>query len=52
MRFDSSGKAQQAVRNTLGLDPRMVKFSVVKMGERLDQIDDVGGKEWKFQHPA
>ncbi|RPB29736.1 hypothetical protein L211DRAFT_800221 [Terfezia boudieri ATCC MYA-4762] len=52
MRFDSNGKAQQTVRNTLGLDPRMIKFSVVKLGERLDQIDSVSGKEWKFQMPA
>lgn len=48
MRFDSSGKTQQVVRTTLGLDPRMVKFSVIQLGHRLDQVDKVGGKEWKF----
>ena len=48
MRFDSSGKTQQVIRTTLGLDPRMVKFSVIKLGHRLDQVDKVGGKEWKF----
>ncbi|KAF8425188.1 ribosomal protein S6 [Tirmania nivea] len=52
MRFDSSARAQHAVRTTLGLDPRMVRFSVVRLGQRLDQIDAVGGKEWKFQMPA
>ncbi|KAF8465315.1 37S ribosomal protein Mrp17, partial [Kalaharituber pfeilii] len=44
MRFDASGQTQQVVRNTLGLDPRMIKFSVVKLGERLDQIAGVKGK--------
>ncbi len=48
MRFDSSGEAQQMVRTTLGLDPRMIKFSVVKMGRTLEEIKDVAGNvEWK-----
>ncbi|KAI5807066.1 ribosomal protein S6 [Geopyxis carbonaria] len=38
MRFDSNAKAQEEMRNTLGLDPRMVKFSVVKMGNKLEDI--------------
>lgn len=47
MRFDASGPAQQAVRRTLGLDPRMIRFSVVKMGTKLDDIKNVPGKaEW------
>ncbi|RKF59512.1 37S ribosomal protein MRP17, mitochondrial [Erysiphe neolycopersici] len=33
MRFDSSSKTQQEVRNTLGLDPRMIRFSSVKLGD-------------------
>ncbi|TKA69552.1 hypothetical protein B0A49_05736 [Cryomyces minteri] len=47
MRFDSSARAQHAVRRTLGLDPRMIRYSVVKMGSTLEQIKEVGGKaEW------
>lgn len=47
LRFDSSAKTQHAVRRTLGLDPRMIRYSVVKMGSKLDEISDVGGKaEW------
>lgn len=47
MRFDSSGAVQKAVRRTLGLDPRMVRFSVVKLGEKLEEIKDVDGRvEW------
>ena len=44
MRFDASVSTQEAVRKTLGLDPRMIKFGVVKMGERLRDIKDVEGK--------
>ncbi len=48
MRFDSSGETQQSVRTTLGLDPRMIKFGVVKLGESLEEIKDVPGfVEWK-----
>lgn len=47
MRFDASGPVQMAVRRTLGLDPRMVRFSVVKLGDKLEDIKDVQGKvEW------
>ena len=38
MKFDANAKTQGEVRNMLGLDPRMVKFSVVKVGGRLDEI--------------
>ncbi|KAK5167580.1 uncharacterized protein LTR77_007279 [Saxophila tyrrhenica] len=48
LRFDSSAKTQHAVRRTLGLDPRMIRFSVVKMGSKLDEIAEVRGKaEWE-----
>ena len=48
MRFDSSGPVQAAVRRTLGLDPRMIRFSVVKLGDQLEEIKDVEGKvEWR-----
>jgi small subunit ribosomal protein S6 len=48
LRFDSDGRTQHAVRRTLGLDPRMIRYSVVKMGSKLEEIADVGGKaEWE-----
>ncbi|KAK0925557.1 hypothetical protein LTR91_009342 [Friedmanniomyces endolithicus] len=34
LRFDSSAQTQHAVRRTLGLDPRMIRYSVVKMGSQ------------------
>lgn len=43
MRFDASGPVQTAVRRTLGLDPRMIRFSVVKLGDKLENIKDVEG---------
>lgn len=47
MRFDASGPIQTSVRRTLGLDPRMIRFSVVKLGDKLEEIKDVDGKvEW------
>lgn len=47
MRFDSSGPVQQSIRRTLGLDPRMIRFSVVKLGEKLEELKDVeGAVEW------
>ncbi|GFF29862.1 37S ribosomal protein MRP17, mitochondrial [Aspergillus udagawae] len=47
MRFDASGAVQSAVRRTLGLDPRMIRFSVVKLGDKLEEIKGVEGKvEW------
>ncbi|KAH8704066.1 37S ribosomal protein Mrp17 [Talaromyces proteolyticus] len=47
MRFDASGPVQAAVRRTLSLDPRMIRFSVVKLGTKLEDINDVPGRvEW------
>lgn len=43
MRFDASAPVQNAVRRTLGLDPRMIRFSVVKLGNKLEEIKDVEG---------
>jgi len=36
------------VRRTLGLEPRMLRFSVVKLGSSLEQIANVQGEteEW------
>ena len=36
------------VRTTLGLDPRMIKFGVVRLGGTLEAIKDVAGRvEWR-----
>jgi len=35
------------VQRTLGLDPRLLRFSVVKMGSTLEEVKDVAGKaDW------
>ncbi|KAI5294018.1 hypothetical protein KEM56_005929, partial [Ascosphaera pollenicola] len=53
MRFDSSAEVQQQIRSTLSLNPRMIRFGVVKLGERLDQIKDVAGTvEWNEAQKA
>jgi small subunit ribosomal protein S6 len=47
MRFDASGAVQTSIRRTLGLDPRMINFSVVKLGDKLEEIKDIDGKvQW------
>jgi len=47
MRFDSTGRAQEMVRRTLGLDPRMIKHSIVKL-DKNPLAPHTGGKaEWK-----
>ncbi|KAK2745254.1 hypothetical protein FQN57_003949 [Myotisia sp. PD_48] len=47
MRFDSSAAVQQEIGRTLSLDPRMIRFSVVKMGSTLREIKNVSGKvDW------
>jgi small subunit ribosomal protein S6 len=49
MRYDASSKIQDNVRTTLGLDPRMIKFSNVKLGDgTLERISRISGNvEWK-----
>ena len=52
MQFDSSSAVQTEIKRTLGLDPRMIRFSVVKMGSKLgtpqESMEHVSGKvEWK-----
>jgi len=44
MRFDASAPVQAAVQRTLSLDPRMIRFSVVKMGKTLEAIKDANGQ--------
>lgn len=47
LRFDSDSTTQQVVRRTLSLDPRMIRFSIVKLGSKLEEIKEYGGKaEW------
>ncbi|CAK3978438.1 37S ribosomal MRP17, mitochondrial [Lecanosticta acicola] len=47
LRFDSSARTQHAVRRTLGLDPRLIRYSIVQMGTKLEDIKDVAGQaEW------
>lgn len=38
MRFDAPTATQEMVKRTLGLDPRMVRFSVVRVEERLARL--------------
>lgn len=43
MRYDASSKTQDNVRTTLGLDPRMIKFSSVKLGDgTLESLSKIG----------
>ena len=49
MRMDCSPNTQQRVKDMLALDPRMIKFSVVKLGDRLEDIAGVTGKEQYFR---
>ncbi|KAI9733183.1 MAG: hypothetical protein M1818_007301 [Claussenomyces sp. TS43310] len=45
MRYDASSAVQDNVRKTLGLDPRMIKFSSVKLGDgKLESISKYGSK--------
>jgi len=47
MRFDSSAKAQHSVRQPLSKDPRMIRYSIVKLGNTLEEIKDVAGRaDW------
>lgn len=49
MRYDGSSKIQDDVRTTLGLDPRMIKFSSVKLGDgTLESVSKISGQvEWE-----
>ncbi len=39
MQFDSSIKVQEEVRRLLTLDPRMIRHSVVKVGDKLGGVN-------------
>ena len=45
MRFDSSAATQAAVRRSLKLDPRLIRFSVVKLAQRLGTRQHIAGIE-------
>ena len=45
MRYDASSKIQDDVRKTLGFDPRMIKFSSVRLGDgTLESLSKIGGQ--------
>lgn len=43
LRFDASPRTQHSLRRTMGLDPRLIRYSVVKLGDKLEDIADVPG---------
>ncbi|OAL46412.1 37S ribosomal protein Mrp17 [Pyrenochaeta sp. DS3sAY3a] len=43
MRFDASAKTQHVLRRTMSLDPRLIRYSVVKMGTKFEEIKDIKG---------
>jgi len=43
MRFDASARTQHELRRTMSLDPRLIRYSIVKMGEKLEDIKDIAG---------
>ncbi|KAF1957728.1 37S ribosomal protein-like protein Mrp17 [Byssothecium circinans] len=43
MRFDASARTQHSLRKTMSLDPRLIRYSIVKMGTKFEEIKDVGG---------
>ena len=44
MRFDASSQVQKNIRTTLGLDPRMIKFTSVRLGDgTLESIGKIAG---------
>ncbi|MCJ1444993.1 MAG: hypothetical protein MMC23_005497 [Stictis urceolatum] len=53
MRFDASPTTQEAVRKMLGLDPRMIRFGIVKISNQtlLDHAD-IGPIRWSRKPSA
>lgn len=45
MRFDASAATQAAMCRSLKLDPRMIRFSVVKLAQRLGTRGQIAGVE-------
>jgi small subunit ribosomal protein S6 len=47
MRYDASVATQEQVRTTLGLDPRVVRSTSVRLGDgKLGKLARFGGIEW------
>jgi small subunit ribosomal protein S6 len=44
MRFDASSQTQHTIRRLMGLEPRLLRCTVVKMGHKLGDISDVPGQ--------
>jgi len=44
MRFDSDARTQHGLRRTLALEPRLLRYSVVKLGQKLGDIANVPGE--------
>ncbi|KAI5837057.1 ribosomal protein S6 [Morchella snyderi] len=49
MRFDANSATQGEIRRTLKLDPRMVSFSVVKLGTKLEEVAEVAGRTFSLK---
>ncbi|CAI6341222.1 unnamed protein product [Periconia digitata] len=43
MRFDASANSQHLLRRTMSLDPRLIRYSIVKIGTKFEDIKDVEG---------
>ncbi|KAK7620047.1 ribosomal protein S6 [Phyllosticta citricarpa] len=43
LRFDASSYAQHQLRRTMSLDPRLIRYTMVKLGDKLADIADVPG---------
>lgn len=43
LRFDASAHAQHQLRRTMSLDPRLIRYTMVKLGHSLADIADVPG---------
>jgi small subunit ribosomal protein S6 len=54
MRFDASPKTQHMVRRMLGLEPRLLRFSCVRLGRTLRTISKMGPEveEWSENSEA
>ncbi|KAK7192114.1 37s ribosomal protein mrp17 [Paraphaeosphaeria sporulosa] len=44
MRFDASARTQHSLRRTMSLDPRLIRYSIVKMGTKFEEIKDIAGQ--------
>jgi ribosomal protein S6 len=48
MRYDAASKVHQDVRNTLRLEPRMIRAAHVKLGDgKLETLARFGPPKWK-----